>query len=52
MSERNPKYRKNELNLRTHLKRLGRKTIAYSKSLSQLSAIIKIYLYSKTTSLC
>lgn len=40
------------LNLRTHLKRLGRKTIAYSKSLSQLSAIIKIYLYSKTTSLC
>lgn len=40
------------LNLRTHLKRLGRKTIAYSKSLSQLNAAIKIYLYSKTTSLC
>lgn len=36
--------RKN-LTLRTHLKRLNRKTIAYSKSLSILSAILKIYFW-------
>lgn len=33
-------------NLRTHLKRLNRRTIAYSKSLLVLSAILKIYFWS------
>jgi IS1 family transposase len=33
------------LNLRTHLKRLNRKTIAYSKDISVLNAITKIYIY-------
>jgi len=37
--------RKN-LTLRTHIKRLNRKTIAYSKSLIVLSAILKIYFWS------
>ena len=37
--------RKN-LTLRTHLKRLNRRTIAYSKSLIMLSAILKIYFWS------
>lgn len=36
--------RKN-LSLRTHLKRLSRKTICYSKSLSMLEACLKIYLW-------
>lgn len=34
------------LNLRTHLKRLNRRTIAYSKSLLVLSAILRIYFWS------
>jgi IS1 family transposase len=33
------------LNLRTHLKRLGRKTICYSKSLLMLEACLKIYFW-------
>lgn len=33
------------LNLRIHLKRLNRKTIAFSKSTSMLNAITKIYLW-------
>ncbi len=33
------------LNLRTHLKRLNRKTICYSKSLKMLESIIKIYFW-------
>ncbi len=33
------------LNLRTHLKRLNRKTIAYSKDITMLNAITKIYLW-------
>jgi len=37
--------RKN-LTLRTHIKRLNRKTIAYSKSVLVLIAILKIYFYS------
>jgi len=36
--------RKN-LNLRTHLKRLNRKTIAFSKSLLMLEACLKIYFW-------
>lgn len=36
--------RKN-LTLRTHLKRLNRRTLAYSKSLLVLSAILKIYFF-------
>lgn len=36
--------RKN-LNLRTHLKRLGRKTICFSKSIIMLDAIMKIYFW-------
>jgi len=34
------------LTLRTHIKRLNRRTIAYSKSLVVLSAILKIYFWS------
>ncbi len=34
------------LNLRTHLKRLNRKTICFSKSIVMLSACLKIYLWS------
>ncbi|HEU5363882.1 MAG TPA: IS1 family transposase [Hanamia sp.] len=37
--------RKN-LNLRTHLKRLGRRTICYSKSIAVLIACLKIYFWS------
>ncbi|MFM7023303.1 MAG: IS1 family transposase [Flavobacteriales bacterium] len=37
--------RKN-LTLRTHIKRLSRKTICYSKSLAMLQAIVKIYFWS------
>jgi insertion element IS1 protein InsB len=33
------------LNLRTHLKRLGRRTICYSKSVTMLLACIKIYFW-------
>jgi len=33
------------LNLRTHLKRLNRKTIGYSKSLTMLFAVVKIYFW-------
>ena len=33
------------LTLRTHLKRLNRRTIAYSKSLLVLTAILKIYFW-------
>lgn len=33
------------LNLRTHLKRLNRKTICYTKSIKMLSAILKIYFW-------
>ncbi|MBN9294195.1 MAG: transposase, partial [Flavobacteriia bacterium] len=33
------------LNLRTHLKRLNRKTICYSKSLMMLLAVVKIYFW-------
>ncbi len=36
---------RNNLNLRTHLKRLNRKTICYSKSLAVLTAIVKIYFW-------
>jgi insertion element IS1 protein InsB len=36
---------RNNLNLRTHLKRLGRKTICYSKSLLILAACMKIYFW-------
>lgn len=31
------------LNLRTHLKRLNRRTICYSKSIVMLEAVLKIY---------
>ncbi len=33
------------VNLRTHLKRLGRKTICYSKSLVMLNACLKLYFW-------
>ncbi|MBP6430489.1 MAG: hypothetical protein KA319_01880 [Ferruginibacter sp.] len=33
------------LNLRTHLKRLGRRTICFSKSLAMLLACVKIYFW-------
>lgn len=33
------------LNLRTHLKRLNRKTICYSKSMAVLLAVVKIYFW-------
>jgi insertion element IS1 protein InsB len=36
--------RKN-LSLRTHLKRLGRKSICYSKSLAMLLAVVRIYFW-------
>ena len=36
---------RHNLNLRTHLKRLNRKTICYSRSLAILSAIVKIYFW-------
>ncbi len=39
--------RKN-LTLRTHLKRLNRKTICFSKNLLMLNACLKIYLWGKT----
>ena len=36
---------RHNLNLRTHLKKLNRRTICYSKSLAMLSAIVKIYFW-------
>lgn len=36
--------RKN-LSLRTHLKRLSRKTICYSKSITMLNAVVRIYFW-------
>lgn len=33
------------LNLRTHLKRLNRRTICYSKSMVMLTSILKIYFW-------
>lgn len=36
---------RSNLNLRTHLKRLSRRTICYSKSLLMLSACLKIYFW-------
>lgn len=37
---------RNHLNLRTHLKRLNRKTICYTKNIAILSAILTIYFWS------
>lgn len=37
---------RNNLNLRTHIKRLNRRTICYSKNLRMLIAIVKIYFWS------
>ncbi|MDH4471109.1 MAG: IS1 family transposase [Fluviicola sp.] len=39
------KIERMNLNLRTHLKRLNRKTICYSKSLAVLLAVVKIYCW-------
>lgn len=36
---------RNNLNLRTHLKRLNRKTICYTKSIVMLIAVLKIYFW-------
>lgn len=36
---------RNNLNLRTHLKRLNRKTICFSRSLAVLTAVLKIYFW-------
>lgn len=36
---------RHNLNLRTHLKRLSRRTICYSKSLIMLAACLKIYFW-------
>jgi IS1 family transposase/transposase-like protein len=36
---------RHNLNLRTHLKRLGRRTICYTKSLTMLAACLKIYFW-------
>lgn len=36
---------RNNLTLRTHLKRLGRKTICFSKSIMMLAACLKIYFW-------
>jgi insertion element IS1 protein InsB len=36
---------RNNLNLRTHLKRLGRRTICFSKSLLMLTACLRIYFW-------
>lgn len=36
---------RNNLNLRTHLKRLGRRTICFSKNTAMLSACLKIYFW-------
>ncbi|MBS1528211.1 MAG: transposase, partial [Bacteroidetes bacterium] len=39
------KIERKNLGLRTHLKRLGRKTICYSKSIVMLEACLKIYFW-------
>ncbi|MCA4783332.1 transposase, partial [Empedobacter stercoris] len=36
---------RNHLSLRTHLKRLNRKTICYTKNMDILSAILTIYFW-------
>jgi len=36
---------RNNLNLRTHLKRLSRRTICFSKSITMLEACLKIYFW-------
>ena len=36
---------RNNLNLRTHLKRLSRRTICYTRSISMLTACLKIYFW-------
>jgi insertion element IS1 protein InsB len=38
---------RHNLNLRTHLKRLGRRTICFSKSLAMLEACVKIYFWGR-----
>jgi insertion element IS1 protein InsB len=38
---------RNNLNLRTHLKRLNRRTICFSKSLLMLTACLRIYFWGK-----
>ncbi len=38
---------RNNLNLRTHLKRLSRRTICFSKSIGMLEACLKIYFWNK-----
>ena len=40
---------RHNLNLRTHLKRLSRKTICFSKSLAMLEACLRIYFWSRTS---
>ena len=42
---RNNGIERQNLNLRTHLKRLNRRTICYSKSLTMLLAVVKIYFW-------
>ena len=39
------KIERKNLSLRTHLKRLNRKTICFSKSISMLEACLKIYFW-------
>lgn len=38
---------RNDLNLRTHLKRLSRRTICFSRSVEMLTACLKIYFWAK-----
>lgn len=45
------KIERENLSLRTHLKRLNRKTICYSKSATMLEACLKIYFWHKYTCL-
>ena len=42
---------RNNLNLRTHLKRLSRRTICFSRSIAMLSACLKIYFWMGNDSL-
>jgi insertion element IS1 protein InsB len=42
---RNNGIERQNLNLRTHLKRLNRRTICYSKSIAMLLAVVKIYFW-------
>jgi IS1 family transposase len=39
---------RHNLNIRTHLKRLSRKTICFSKSVEMLQACLKIYFWKKS----